>query len=316
MTQATSESPVELSISAVERETGLSKDLLRIWERRYGFPSPLRNTYGERVYPDAQVAKLRLVQRLLDRGLRPGRILPLSEAELVALLGECAVQASPLAADQDLALYLIKTHQTSELRRELSQAVVRDGLYRFVTETCAPLARLVGEAWIRGEIRVFEEHLFTEQLQAVLRGAIAQISGPGGPPRVLMTTLPGEQHGLGLLMAEAVLALEGAECISLGLQTPVSDIAAAARAKQVDAVALSISGNFPVNQMLDSLATLRAALPAETGLWCGGAGPGRARRLPEGVDRLSGLEGVGLLMEAWRDSRQAAGPQAVSVASR
>ena len=38
------ESPVVLlSIAAVERDTGLSKDTLRVWERRYGFPSPGRD---------------------------------------------------------------------------------------------------------------------------------------------------------------------------------------------------------------------------------------------------------------------------------
>ncbi|MBK8064826.1 MAG: MerR family transcriptional regulator [Betaproteobacteria bacterium] len=295
-----------LSISAVEQETGLSKDVLRVWERRYGFPCPQRNTYGERVYPDEQVLKLRLVRRLLDRGLRPGRLLPMSTEELGVLMDQSIGEATPLPVEHDLAMYLVKTHQTSELRRELSQAVVRDGLYRFVTQTCGPLLQLVGEAWMRGEIRVFEEHLFTEQVQAVLRGAIAQISGPAGTPRVLLSTLPGEQHGLGLLMAEAVFSLEGAECVSLGLQTPIGDLAAAALAKQADLLALSFSGNFPANQMLESLSLLRAALPPQIGLWCGGMGPERARRLPRGVFCLSGLQGIGPALEEWRDARSRA----------
>jgi len=33
------------NISAVERDTGLSKDTLRVWERRYGFPKPLRDCH-------------------------------------------------------------------------------------------------------------------------------------------------------------------------------------------------------------------------------------------------------------------------------
>ena len=32
-----------LNITAVERETGLSKDVLRMWERRYGYPKPDRD---------------------------------------------------------------------------------------------------------------------------------------------------------------------------------------------------------------------------------------------------------------------------------
>jgi len=66
--------PVLLSIAAVERDTGLSKDTLRVWERRYGFPRPQRDGFGERAYPLEQVEKLRVVKRLMDAGHRPGRI--------------------------------------------------------------------------------------------------------------------------------------------------------------------------------------------------------------------------------------------------
>jgi methanogenic corrinoid protein MtbC1 len=50
-----------------------------------------------------------------------------------------------------------------------------------------------------------------------------------GVPRILLTTLPQERHGLGLLMAEAMCVAEGAHCISLGVQTPLIDIVEAAR---------------------------------------------------------------------------------------
>jgi len=66
-----------MSIAAVERETGLSKDTLRVWERRYDFPRPRRDAQGDRLYPEDQVARLRTVKRLMDRGMRPGRLLGL-----------------------------------------------------------------------------------------------------------------------------------------------------------------------------------------------------------------------------------------------
>ena len=66
--------PAMAGISAVERDTGISKDKLRIWERRYGFPTPLRDDNGERVYPLAQVQRLRMIKRLMDAGHRPGRV--------------------------------------------------------------------------------------------------------------------------------------------------------------------------------------------------------------------------------------------------
>src|SRR3954468_17303455 len=77
-----------LNISAVERETGLSKDVLRMWERRYGYPKPARDDNGERQYAVAEVAKLRAMKRLMDVGLRPGRIIHNTQAELDALCEE------------------------------------------------------------------------------------------------------------------------------------------------------------------------------------------------------------------------------------
>ena len=68
-----------LSIAAVERDTGLSKDTLRVWERRYGFPLPLRDAIGERAYALDQVERLRIVKRLLDAGHRPGRVVALPQ---------------------------------------------------------------------------------------------------------------------------------------------------------------------------------------------------------------------------------------------
>ena len=74
-----------LPISVVERETGIPKDLLRMWERRYGFPEPARDAQGDRVYPREQVDKLRAVRRLMDQGFRPGKIIHLSAEELSRL---------------------------------------------------------------------------------------------------------------------------------------------------------------------------------------------------------------------------------------
>ena len=67
-----------LSIAAVERETGLGKDTLRAWERRYGFPLPQRDAAGVRGYPRAMVERLRLIRRALVAGHRPGRLFALA----------------------------------------------------------------------------------------------------------------------------------------------------------------------------------------------------------------------------------------------
>ena len=76
---------ISFTIANVEKETGLSKDTLRMWERRYGFPAPERDPAGDRVYPEAQVEQLRLIKRLIDQGHRPGHLMALSPDALRTL---------------------------------------------------------------------------------------------------------------------------------------------------------------------------------------------------------------------------------------
>lgn len=85
------------SISDVERDTGLAKETLRVWERRYAFPQPQRDAYGERSYPFDQVQKLRMVKHLLDMGYRPGKIMQHSTGELQQMAngGAAAPRATP-----------------------------------------------------------------------------------------------------------------------------------------------------------------------------------------------------------------------------
>jgi len=311
MNLTTSSAP-GLPIAAVERDTGLSKDTLRVWERRYGFPQPARDANGERVYPSDQVDKLRLLKRLMDQGHRPGKIAEQSLEQLQALAeaGNGSTSPAPLEQRSDDALRpfleLITEHRVEDLRRELSMLTVKVGLARFVTDVIAPLTALVGETWARGRLAIFEEHLYTESVQGVLRNAITSIPHPGESPRVLLTTVPQEPHGLGVLMAEAMFALEGARCVPLGVRTPVMEIVRGAESQQIDIVALSFSPVVNPYQVTESLKELRAQLPATTELWAGGSSPVLQRRPPAGVRVLASLDDVGPAVAGWRAERRSA----------
>lgn len=291
-----------VGIGAVERDTGLTKDTLRVWERRYDFPKPERDAFGERAYPREQVEKLRVIKRLMDAGFRPGKIMARELDELRALMPHADAGGNRTEVPAALVplVDLVRAHRVDDLRRSLGQEVARGGLGRFITTVAAPLGAAIGELWMRGEIEVFEEHLYTESLQVVLRGAIANVPQAQVAPRVLMTTLPNEQHGLGLLMAEGMLVLEGARCISLGIETPVLDIVPAARSQEADIVALSFSQAYPVVQAVDALAELRRALPAGVDIWAGGGTPLLQRRLPEGVQGVGSLAQVQEAVALWR----------------
>jgi len=292
----------QFTIAAVERDVGLSKDVLRVWERRYGFPVPNRDPHGERLYPAAQVLRLRLLKRLMDLGHRPGRLMSTPVEELEAL---AAGSHGVRAADADAGsheLYelfaLVRHHDAAAYLQAMQQRLARQGLRQFVLDTVAPLTVQIGFAWQQGRLQVFEEHLFTESTARVLRQAIATVPG-GSEPRVLLTTLPKEPHEMGLLMVEAMLSLEGAQCISLGTQMPLMEIVDAVAAHQVDVVALSFSAAFPARQTRALLEQLRAALPGPAELWAGGAGV-RKLAAPDGVMCMASLESAIAAVSRWR----------------
>jgi methanogenic corrinoid protein MtbC1 len=312
MSQAAS-SPLPLKgIAAVERATGISKDTLRIWERRYGFPQPLRDAQGERLYPEEQMHRLRLLKRLVDAGHRPGRVVGASPDAIEALLqqvvppGKQPAKSEPAAGNEgDLQrmLDLLRSHDSEGFQRSLTQTLMRLGLRHFVLDLVAPLTQRVGEEWMHGRLEIFEEHLYTESLKQVMRQAIHAMphAAQAQRPRVLMSTLPGEQHALGLLMAEALLTLEGAQCVSLGVQTPVPDLILAAAAHRADIVALSFAGMLPAAAVQEGLRELRRGLPPSCEIWAGGSAAALRRRAlaPLGLRLVANLQDIAAEIGRW-----------------
>ena len=113
------------NIAAVERDTGLSKDVLRMWERRYGFPVPERDANGERCYPPEQVERLRLIKRLMDAGNRPGKLIAMPDAELAMLAPRrktlTRTTDQPLAGELEELLTLIKQHDIPGYQQAMQQ---------------------------------------------------------------------------------------------------------------------------------------------------------------------------------------------------
>lgn len=311
-------------IAAVSTATGLAKDTLRVWERRYGFPQPERDAHGERVYPAEQVERLRVIRRLMDRGLRPGAIVGLPMQELLARYDAGADAPSPTAPGESEAeqasgsagaalpqdqpeqavlgevMTMLKQHRVEDMRQLLNQSLLRTGLQRFIADIVVPLNYMVGEAWMQGRIQIFEEHLYTEQIEHLLRNALGNFPAGTQRPKVLLTTLPGEQHQLGLLMAHAFIAAEGAQCLSLGIETPVWDIVQAARAHRVDVVGLSFSAARPVRVAWAALEDLRMRLDPAVDVWAGGSIWQRVRKSVPGVTPVPDLAGVSKIVADWR----------------
>lgn len=287
------------SIGVVERDTGIGRDTLRVWERRYGFPRPVRNAKGERAYPEDQLRRLQRTRRLLDRGMRPGKLLPLGEAALAEIESGLQPDVSrQLDKTVGALLGAIDSADATQVERLLRGNYEKQGMRAFVLETVVPLLQTVGELWISGKLQIFQEHFLSEQLIRFLNTEIANMQNSAAKPRVLLATLPGEEHTLGLLMLAAMLSSTGVSVINLGGEVPMDQIDQAARQFQVEAVGITFSGAYPYQNIRQHLLELRELISDDVVIWTGGEGVRRLRKLPCGITKFTSLEKLPVLSAA------------------
>lgn len=286
-----------MGIGRVERETGLSKDILRAWERRYGFPRPQRDAHGERAYTPDQIDKLRLLRRLTERGLRPGKIIDLDLAQLEDLRRTHDITPSP-AGEVGTFLDSLRDHDVIVLRSLLAQALMRKGLSAFVIDTLVPLSEQLSDARVRGEVEEFEIRLCLELMQGVLQSAIQAIQHQGAPPCIILGSLQGDSRTIDRLMLEALLAVGGALCVPLGAGLTPRDVASAAATHRAHIVMMATP--CADLQAGKALCELRALLHAGMELWSLGRNPLRLRTQPHGLRSASTMEQIPAMLQQWR----------------
>ena len=287
------------SIGVIERDTGIGRDTLRVWERRYGFPDPVRNAKGERVYPEAQLRRLQRIRRLLDRGVRPGKLLPLSEEALDGL--EARLQpAAPERLDKTVTeiLNAIRSADAWQVESLLRSHYQQQGMQAFIIGTVVPLLHRVGELWIGGKLQVFQEHFLSEQLIRFLNTQISTLQKSAGKPRFVLATLPCEEHTLGLLMLAAMLSSRGTSVINLGGEVPMDQIGRAVEQFHANVVGITFSASYQYRNIRQHLLELRELLADDVDIWTGGEGVRRLRKLPAGVTKFNSLEKLPLPAEA------------------
>ncbi len=279
------------SIGIVERDTGIGRDTLRIWERRYGFPQPVRNEKGKRVYSERQMRRLQRIRRLLDQGMRPGKVLPLSEAGLDELEASLAREApQELSETTSAMLDAIRCADADQVESLLRRDYEQQGMQEFILNTVAPLLNTVGDLWAGGRLQIFQEHFLSEQLIRFVNVEIANMQKSARRPLVLLATLPGEEHTLGLLMVYAMLSSHGISVINLGGEVPMDQISQAVEHFRADIVGVTFSGAYQYKNIRPHLLELRELLPEDVEIWTGGEGVRRLRKLPVGVAKFSSLE--------------------------
>jgi DNA-binding transcriptional MerR regulator len=251
---------VQLRIGELSRRSGVTAELLRAWERRYGLLSPQRSSGGFRLYGPEDQERVRLMQAYLAQGVSA------AEAALLALAGSEEIDETPSVATSSPADGLARMTAALEAFNDLeAHAVIDDLLARFTLDTVLrdvllPYLHGLGERWARGEVSVAQEHYASGLLRGRLL-ALARGWGGGVGPRAVLAGAPGEQHDLGLIAFGLALRARGWSVTFLGQNTPVDDVAAVARRLEPSLIVVTATVPSRLAAVADDLRAVAEVAP-------------------------------------------------------
>jgi methanogenic corrinoid protein MtbC1 len=296
-----------LSIGALSQATGIPKETIRTWERRYGFPNPARNDAGHRVYAIETVTRLRLVSEAIEAGHRPSNVVDEDVETLHTLLrtsrGEAGQQPEDATAplpvppadkppdDQWVQDWLeaAADFDGDSLENNFYRAWNKFGGLRFLEQRIGPFLHALGRAWSDGKLGVSHEHFASERLRDFLTRQWRPLSDRANGLKVVLANLPGEYHCMGLHMAAVVIALGGCEISFLGADTPLEEIIAAADQQSSAAVIISVSRAYNQTQARGMLTAIASSMDRDVLLVVGGSGRPTAEGAEIHLDRWEDL---------------------------
>ncbi len=283
-------------VKTVVRLTGLTADIIRAWERRYGVVDPVRGPRGARLYSADNVAHLQLLARAVASGRAIGDVAGLDRAALSALVHDAQPPAPEPAEPHGVDRFLDAMQQcdAAALDRQLGEALVALGAREFVRQVAVPLLAAVGERWAAGSLSIAEEHLLSATLRGLL-SSLMRIVNRGRGPLVVLATPSGERHEMGLLLVGLLVLDAGLQLHYLGADLPASEVLGVARRTGAAVVGLSVVDSANAEHAAAQVAEIERGLPADTELWLGGGAAIAVRaRLDTtrvlAVDRMDTLE--------------------------
>ncbi len=267
-------------IQVVVRRTGLTADVLRVWEKRYAVVEPGRSKGGHRLYSDDDVERLLLLNRVTSAGRRISRMARLETEELQRLVdedSEAALAARPAApvtvtAEPHLMACLSAVDRLDGrgLETSLMRATVALPAPVLIQDVVGPLLARIGEQWEHGRLSVGHEHLASAVIRRVLESIMNACAPEPDAPAIVVATPAGQAHEFGALLVGAAAAAFGWRVTYLGTSLPGSDIAGVALNTGARAIALSIvyPGDDP--RLGGELEAVREATGQEAEILVGG----------------------------------------------
>ena len=270
-------------VQVVARQTGLTPHLLRAWEKRYAAVHPTRSESGRRVYSDLDIRRLKLLSRITKQGHPIGSVATLPDEVLENLAKQSTIsqaerprgkggshrERSAIVRD---CIAVIQRFDTDGLNKILKRTVLETGYTAVVRQVVAPLAQRLGELWSNGIIQTSHEHFASGVIRAFLLDPARQYSGTAPNTALVASTLQGQLHELGVVMAAALAAERGWRVIYLGPSLPALEIASVAIKNEARVVALSMVYPEAEPKIENELRELRNSLPEKTPILIGGSG--------------------------------------------
>ncbi|MBV8998228.1 MAG: MerR family transcriptional regulator [Solirubrobacterales bacterium] len=208
-------------IGEFARRVGVTPELLRAWEQRYGLLQPVRTPGGFRLYGEEDAERVARMRQALDEGLSA------AEAARVAL--EAAGSPDRLIEDARARLMsAIEYYDEAALQAVLDDGLAAFGLEAFVRDLILPALSAVGRGWEQGRVEISQEHFASNLIRGRLL-SLARLWGRGLGPIALLACAPGEQHDISLLVFGLILRSHGWRIVFLGADTPLSTLQQTAR---------------------------------------------------------------------------------------
>ena len=292
-------------IHRVAKLTGLTKDVIRVWERRYGLVKPTRGANRYRNYSDDEVLLLRFLKGELDKGYSIGELAELGREELLARARDAASPArfsshNPYARLIEQLLLSLHPLDKVAFEKRLNGAIAIVPFEEAVHLILFPLQEQVGQLWHDGQINVAVEHYVTRQIQQKIYSVMNQLPAADSGPRIVVACPPEEDHELAALAVAYRCRMHGSPVYYLGANVPIPSLVNLCRSVEPDLVILSLPLAFSQASVPALIQALASEVRPHANIAVGGHGAVATREQFErsGIEVLEDFTALDKKLEA------------------